>query len=226
MATKSSGPGRPSLSELRRRQIVDSFIALIADRGLDSVTMDDIAEAAGVQRAALRHYVGNRRDLLAVALDVLVLRFEQNLRLAVGPAPSFAHLVTHLFSSRWASRMRVEHRAFDVLAHEAARDPQMRSRVKNAYDLLIAEIAAALSRDCPGAPEARTRDCAYAITCVVEHHIEMSELGYGPAQSRAAKDAVRLLAAQIVDAAAAPMPADSYLVPNKRSPASPSPGTI
>lgn len=204
METKSSGPGRPSLSSLRRAQIIDGFIALIADRGLDSVTMDDVAEAASLQRAALRHFVGNRRELLAAALEELVLRFRNNLKEAVGPAPSFDHLLDHLLSGHWTEKMQVEHRAFDVLTQEASRDTQMKGKLRGAYDLLIAEIADALLRDHPGVSSDAAYDCAYAVMCIAEHHTSMVELGYKRQQARAAAQAARSLALQLTDSTREP----------------------
>jgi AcrR family transcriptional regulator len=205
METKSSGPGRPSLSSLRRAQIIDGFIALIADRGLDSVTMDDVAAAASLQRAALRHFVGNRRELLAAALEVLVLRFRNNLNEEVGPTPSFDHLLDHLLSGRWTDRMLVEHRAFDVLAQEASRDSQMKVKLRGAYDLLIAEIADALLREHPGVARHAAYDCAYAVMCIAEHHTSMVELGYKRQHTRAAAQAARSLALQLGDGAQEPV---------------------
>jgi AcrR family transcriptional regulator len=194
---KAPGPGRPSLSVLRRQQIIDGFIAQIADRGLDSVTMDDVANVAGVQRAALRHFVGNRRELLAAALEELVQRFQRDLLVAAGAAPSFDQLVDHLLSGSWTERMDVEHRAFDVLVQEASRDVEMNAQLRSAYDLLINEIAAALQRTHPGANAARVHDTAYAIACIVEHHSVIHELGYADRYTRAATTAVKALASQL-----------------------------
>jgi AcrR family transcriptional regulator len=194
---KAPGPGRPSLAALRREQIIDGFIVQIADRGLDSVTMDDVAAVAGVQRAALRHFVGNRRELLAAALEELVQRFHRDVLGAAGSAPSFEQLVDHLLSASWTESMRVEHRAFDVLAQEASRDPAMKTQLRSAYDLLIAEIAAALHRSHPGADATAARDTAYAIACIVEHHSLMHDLGYADRYTRAAATSAKALASQL-----------------------------
>ena len=73
---KPQGPqrvGRPSVRDERRKQIVDSFIELVAVKGLEHVSLDEVAGKAGVQRAALRHFVGNRDELTAAAIIEITL---------------------------------------------------------------------------------------------------------------------------------------------------------
>jgi hypothetical protein len=43
--------GRPSVAPQRRAEIVDAFIRLVAERGLEAVTLDRVAAEAGVRRA-------------------------------------------------------------------------------------------------------------------------------------------------------------------------------
>jgi AcrR family transcriptional regulator len=204
MESLSSLAGRPSLSDLRRGQLLESFILLIADRGLDSVTLDDIAAAAGLKRAAVRHYVGNRRALLAAALETLVGRFQENVYQSVGRTPSFDKLIDHLFSDQSTQQMRIEHQAFDVLAKEAKQDPAMKRMILAAYDLLISEIAEALCREHPHAARDLAYDCAYAVACIAEHHGFMAELEHERSRSGAAARATRLLAIQLGSMAPSP----------------------
>jgi AcrR family transcriptional regulator len=48
----------------RRQQILQSAIALFAQRGVDSASMRTVGEAIGVSHAALRHYFSSRDELL------------------------------------------------------------------------------------------------------------------------------------------------------------------
>ena len=59
--------GRPKLDDVRRPQILDAFAACVARYGIDGSTLDRVAEEAGVTRALVRHYLGNR-DEVVVAL--------------------------------------------------------------------------------------------------------------------------------------------------------------
>ena len=48
----------------RRRQILDSAIALFAQRGVDGASLRSVGEVIGVSHAALRHYFASRDQLL------------------------------------------------------------------------------------------------------------------------------------------------------------------
>jgi AcrR family transcriptional regulator len=48
----------------RRQQILQSAIALFAQRGVDSASMRTVGDAIGVSHAALRHYFSSRDELL------------------------------------------------------------------------------------------------------------------------------------------------------------------
>jgi AcrR family transcriptional regulator len=56
---------RPSLKEQRTEEILDAFARCVARYGVEGSTLERIAEEAGVKRTILRHYIGNRDDLIA-----------------------------------------------------------------------------------------------------------------------------------------------------------------
>ena len=56
--------GRRSLAEERRVQILEAAARCIAEHGVEGATQERIAAAAGMSRPHIRHYVGNRGDLL------------------------------------------------------------------------------------------------------------------------------------------------------------------
>jgi len=59
-------PGRRSYPKgvRRRQQILQSAIALFAQRGVDNASLRTVGEAIGVSHAALRHYFSSRDELL------------------------------------------------------------------------------------------------------------------------------------------------------------------
>ena len=56
----------PSYSRLdpgkRREQILDAANALFAERGYDEVSIEEIANSAGVTRGLVHHYFGGRKQ--------------------------------------------------------------------------------------------------------------------------------------------------------------------
>ena len=61
--TSSHGGGRSRLTpEQRRTQLLDLGVSLLATRSLDELTIDVLAEEAGISRGLLYHYFGNKHD--------------------------------------------------------------------------------------------------------------------------------------------------------------------
>jgi AcrR family transcriptional regulator len=67
--TNAGKPGRRSYPKgvRRRQQILDSAIALLAQRGVDRASLRTVGEAIGVSHTALRHYFSSRDELLVEA---------------------------------------------------------------------------------------------------------------------------------------------------------------
>jgi AcrR family transcriptional regulator len=197
------GPGRPPVAAERRTQILDAFIDLIAERGLESVSLDDVAQAAGVQRTMIRHFVGNRRDVIRDAVEVLAERYSRLIGSQIGVRPDLDRLIDHLFSDRWARGMATEDAALGQLLREAAHDDVTRTRIKSMYDRLLAELGRAIRTSNPDLPAKAGRDLAYVIVCAAEHNAVMRGLGFPRTSSKAAAATMRALIAR---QATAPVP--------------------
>lgn len=63
---------RPSVALERREQIIDATMTTIAEHGISGTTLDRIADAVGMSRGHVRHFVGNRDRLL---LDTAIAVF-------------------------------------------------------------------------------------------------------------------------------------------------------
>lgn len=180
-------PGRPSVTTERRSQITDAFIELIAERGLEHVTVDDVAARAGVARSAVRHFVGNRADLITLAIESLVGRYEAAIRAEVGPQPGARELVALLFSRAWIERPSDADRAFAALEHEAIRDEGTRRAIRAAYGALVDELVAAMRRSGATAPRAPLAEAAYLIVCLAEQNATLQAVGFPHSCSRVAE---------------------------------------
>lgn len=107
-----------------RALLLDAARKLIARRGPDAVTMDDIAGAAGVGKGTLFRRFGSRAGLMMVLLDEDERAFQE--AILFGPAPlgptaaPMERLVA--FGRERLGFVRVHH----ALLSDAARDPQTR----------------------------------------------------------------------------------------------------
>lgn len=181
------GVGRPRLCTERSAQIIDAFIELVGSVGLERVTLDDVARVAGVGRPAMRHFVGNREQLITATIVELVHRYMRTIRELAGKAPTAPELIDLLFSSEWTLGQNSEDVAFDSLLSEAMLNPHTRQSLKEAYGVLMDAIMSALNRTYPAAPPSRVRDAAYVIACLAEQNSTFQQIGYPRARSAAAR---------------------------------------
>ena len=70
--------------EQRAEQILDAANALFAERGYDGVSIEDVAESAGVTRGLVHHYFGGRKEVYLALLERLGAVREDQLRPPVG----------------------------------------------------------------------------------------------------------------------------------------------
>src|SRR5215471_3139772 len=56
-------------ADQRRLQLIDTALALFAQKGVDGTTVKDLSEAAGVAQGLLYHYFRSKDELFQAALD-------------------------------------------------------------------------------------------------------------------------------------------------------------
>lgn len=55
---------RPSMAAQRKEEILDSLQQCILSHGIQATSLENIADKAGMKRTILRHYIGNRDDII------------------------------------------------------------------------------------------------------------------------------------------------------------------
>jgi AcrR family transcriptional regulator len=121
-----------SLPETAQR-ILAAAGRLLADRGYEAVTLENVAAEAGVNKASIRYNFGNKAGLLMAVVDDLI--HDECLRLAADTetVPEEERLHVAMLGIR---RMIVEADSFrgffDILPH-AFRDPDLRERMFSLY---------------------------------------------------------------------------------------------
>lgn len=78
--------------EVRRQQIVDTLIDLAAAQGFESITVRDLADAAGVTPGLIHHYFVNMDTLLADAFDQWASMRQDQLRAELEHLPPIEQL--------------------------------------------------------------------------------------------------------------------------------------
>ncbi len=65
---------RPDVSEERTQQIIEAALAVFSERGFHEARMSDVADAAGLSKAALYLYFESKDDLIRSLLEQIVER--------------------------------------------------------------------------------------------------------------------------------------------------------
>ncbi len=185
------GPGRPSVQAERSEQIVEAFIALVAERGLHAVTLSDVAEHAGVQRPAIRHHVGNKDALIAATFRTLATRYDERAARELGEDPTIDDVVAYLFGAAYTTSSDTDDQAFNALLGEARRNDDLAADIRATYTGTIDTIAAVVGGERPELPSDEARALGYQVLCLAEFNVDMQRLGFAHAWSRSAADTAR-----------------------------------
>jgi AcrR family transcriptional regulator len=124
LAVTDSAPAERGDAARNRALLLDAARRLIAERGTEAVTMDDVAAAAGVGKGTLFRRFGSRAGLMIVLLDEDEKREQQAFMFGPPPlGPGAPPLERLLAYGRTRVRFAWSHRA---LLSDAGRDPNTR----------------------------------------------------------------------------------------------------
>lgn len=188
--------GRPSLAAERREQILDAVTTCIGEYGIEGTTLERVAEASGFSRGHIRHYLGNRDDMLTLCQHRLSARYVERMKDicdSAAPGARGPALVRLLFGREWSPSQ--DNAAINALFWAAARDQTVRAGLRATYMAMERTAARALRADYPQAPASDCANTAYALLSLAFGHSSLLELSYPAARERAA----RAVAQQMLD---------------------------
>lgn len=141
---------------------------VINDRGLDAVTLREVARRVGVSHAAPAHHFGDKEGLLTAFATQGFVRFAEALRSAradlAGRPPSEQLMAMGVAYVRFA----VQHPAFfEVMFRPeltAEDDPQMKACGGEAFEVLLEAVTACLAADTEEAEVLRVASAAWAMS--------------------------------------------------------------
>jgi AcrR family transcriptional regulator len=76
--------GRVDVGTVRREQVVEAAVAVIAEQGLQSLSLSEIEKRAGMSRGQLTYYFPAKEDILLAVFDRLLLLMHQRVQAAHG----------------------------------------------------------------------------------------------------------------------------------------------
>jgi len=185
--------GRPSLADVRRPQILQAYQTCLVRFGIEGATLDRVAEEAGVTRGLVRHYLGNRDDVLRALGEHVRDRYSawlQDLVAAHASPERLDALLDALITDEMPPDL---YQVVSELFWVATRDAEIAAMLHDVYTeferTLDAELAAAL----PEADIRARRQVAFAILCLAFSAPDFQTMGFPRDRRRAARDAASRL---------------------------------
>lgn len=193
--------GRKSLATERREQILDAFAICLRQYGFEGTTLERVAEEAGVQRSIIRHYIGNRDDLITAAIDRIIHNYKAELADAIENLPQtelIPELLNYLFCPDDSSELSDYDTLVNALWATHERDPHTKSLLLSLYQAFENLIQDILAYTHPASPTDQRLSVAYAIMCLANDTWSMVSLGFPASRMAIARQSAEQLIATLL----------------------------
>jgi AcrR family transcriptional regulator len=183
---------RPSVADERTRQIIDATIATIGAHGITGASLDRIAEQAGMSRGHVRHFVGNRDELLQASARRFYFQGTDGTSILPSGTDSVDAAIDYLFGPDFTEPGSDNAVVFGFV--EAARtNPAIAELLTTAYGGTQTVIAELLAAEHPTATRADCDSTAYGVVAIALHNVFLSDIETSTAGTDAARGAARRL---------------------------------
>ncbi|WP_170328659.1 TetR/AcrR family transcriptional regulator [Ruegeria arenilitoris] len=159
---------RPSLKDQRSQEILDAYLTCVARFGLEGATQERIAEEAGVKRPLLRHYLGNKDEMITSLADYVIAGFAESLdglRQALPNRATPSDLVDMLFADDSGTDPRLM-LAYQALVTAVPARPDLRQDLMDSLTEFFDVVEDILKRATPDASDARIRAVTQGISAI------------------------------------------------------------
>ena len=185
---------RPSKKAERTEEILDAFERCVARFGVEGSTLERVAEEAGLQRSLLRHYVGNRDELLQALLDRFFAKSNRQTTSLFDALPTTNRanvLINYLFDESFSDTHFAQ--VAQGLVAAAPNHDKLQSRVRAWVLKFVDSIADEVHQSFPKATPEEVYEVAAGIVGIYFNVESVSPLGRVKKLRSASKDAASRL---------------------------------
>ena len=187
--------GRKSLKEERSAMILDAFERCVSQYGLDGSSLERIAEEAGVKRSIIRHYLGNREDLILALTERVLLKYrkmtEDMLTLLTGK-DCLQTLLDILFPDVSQTTSQ-DIMIMESLIMASERDERVRGLMRDWMEEYVKQFASVIQQAHPQASKEKALTIAYGIIGIYHNHDSLLPLKLAPEYRTRARQSAELL---------------------------------
>jgi AcrR family transcriptional regulator len=183
---------RPSVAQERRRQIVDATIQTIATHGITGASLERIAAGAGMSRGHVRHFAGNREELLREAARAFYYEGAEGESILPAGTTDLQASLAFLFGAEFAAPGNDNAVVLGFV--EAARsDPVLADLLVAAYNGTHQTLAAHLAAAYPDASPTSCDAVAYGVVGIALHNVFLSDIASAATGTQTARAAAERL---------------------------------
>ncbi|BBH71428.1 hypothetical protein ACTI_81130 [Actinoplanes sp. OR16] len=170
--------GRPSMAAERTEQIMQATARCLRKSGLAGTTLERVAEESGLSRSHVRHYVGNRDDLLRGFANWLYTGYEAEFIDKIAGAADREKLpiaMDYLFSTGFLP-IGDDDTVIRELITAGITDESIRGILQTRYTQAVQAVEEALAAEYPASSPGARRSVAYGLWCLALGNSTMAEL--------------------------------------------------
>jgi AcrR family transcriptional regulator len=178
--------GRPSVATERKAQIIEAAIRTIGTHGITGTTLDRIAEEAGMSRGHVRHFVGNRDQLLVETARSFYFDGPDTTSILPAGTASLADAVDFLFGVEFTAPGSANAVVFGLI--EASRtNPAIAEIIVRAYSGAETELRDLIAAEHPDISPAVRERVAYGLLSMAMHNVFMNDIELSDARTASAR---------------------------------------
>lgn len=168
--SRADGPKTNRSGEATRARIIEAAILVMADRGFAAITLQAVAERAGILYGNLTHHYPTRDKLIDALLEALLQRYRsQFTELALAIAQNRDRALGEVVQWLLDDAVRLETGpVFLELWAMANHQPAMARAMEALYDEAVTACFEALGVSVEAATESGLRDALYLLGTVIE----------------------------------------------------------
>lgn len=179
--------GRKDLTDERSAEILDAFGRSMIKHGLD-VSLEQVAQEAGMTRSIIRHYIGNREEVVNALVERVTRSFVDEMRTAADTIPEdrlISESLDYLFDDYTPDDY--EKLLIDVLMTAQDRYPQAKQMLLAMLEDFVDILAGIIQRAYPHATKTACQDVAYSIIAMALSNDSFIWLGMDKQRSLGAR---------------------------------------
>jgi len=180
--------GRKKLVDQRQIEILDAFERCLLQSGLEECTLERVAQEAGKSRNIIRHYIGNRDDLIAAFVERILLRIKQVAADILENTPKqrlIPNVLNFLFEERKVdSPPDLGERMLGGMWRIREQSPLTQQALLNFYKEFEKILTEGLSHLYPNVPVKKCQEVAYSIICLAETNWVLGSVGVDISHTR------------------------------------------